>query len=50
MTVTMTRSHGHGIKLLVKEGEPVPQGSTFLRFDPSHTQIYEDGWMAGAHR
>ena len=45
-----TRSHGHSIKLLVKEGETVPEGSTFLAFDPGHTQVYEDGWMAGARR
>jgi hypothetical protein len=45
-----TRSHGHSIKLLVKEGETVPEGSTFLSFDPGYTQVYEDGWMAGARR
>jgi glycerol transport system ATP-binding protein len=45
-----TRSLGHSIKLLVKEGETVPEGSTFLAFDPDHTQVYEDGWMAGARR
>jgi glycerol transport system ATP-binding protein len=45
-----TRSHGHSIKLLVKEGETVPDGSTFLSFDPGYTQVYEDGWMAGARR
>jgi glycerol transport system ATP-binding protein len=45
--IVETRSHGHLIKLLVKEGEPVPDGQTFLAFDPEHTQVYEDGWMAG---
>ena len=39
-----------GIKLLLKEGDEVPQSSTFLAFDPAHTQVYEDGWIAGAHR
>jgi glycerol transport system ATP-binding protein len=48
--IVETRSHGHSIKLLVKEGESVPEGQTFLAFDPGHTQVYEDGWMAGARR
>ena len=48
--IVETRSHGHTIKLLLKEGDEVPQSSTFLSFDPSHTQVYEDGWIAGAHR
>ncbi|MCA3572537.1 MAG: ABC transporter ATP-binding protein [Aestuariivirga sp.] len=48
--IVETRSHGHLVKLLVKEGEQVPTGQTFLAFDPEHTQIYEDGWMAGARR
>jgi glycerol transport system ATP-binding protein len=48
--VVETRSHGHLVKLLVKEGEQVPTGQAFLSFDPEHTQIYEDGWMAGARR
>ena len=48
--IVETRSHGHSVKLLLKEGSQVPQGSTFLTFDPSHTQLYENGWMAGVHR
>ena len=48
--IVEARSHGHSIKLLVKEGDAVPEGRTFLAFDPSHTQVYEDGWMAGARR
>ncbi|PZF77353.1 ABC transporter ATP-binding protein [Aestuariivirga litoralis] len=48
--IVETRSHGHTIKLLLKEGGEVPSGHTFLSFDPAHTQVYEDGWMAGAHR
>jgi glycerol transport system ATP-binding protein len=48
--IVETRSHGHSIKLLLKEGESVPQGGTFLAFDPARTQVYEDGWMAGARR
>ncbi len=46
--IVETRSHGHAVKLLVKEGDPVPEGRTHLAFDPSHTRIYEDGWIAGA--
>ena len=45
--IVETRSHGQSIKLLLKEGEAVPEGGTFLAFDPAHTQVYEDGWMAG---
>jgi glycerol transport system ATP-binding protein len=48
--IVEARSHGHSIKLLVKEGETVPEGQTFLAFDAAHTQVYEDGWMAGARR
>ncbi len=48
--IVETRSHGHTIKLLLKEGDNVPQESTFLAFDPGHTQIYEDGWRAGVQR
>ncbi|MCA3561448.1 MAG: ABC transporter ATP-binding protein [Aestuariivirga sp.] len=48
--IVETRSHGHTVKLLLKEGGEAPRGSTFLSFDPSHTQVYEDGWMAGARR
>ncbi len=45
--IVETRAGGHAVKLLVKEGDPVPEGRTHLAFDPGHTQIYEDGWMAG---
>ncbi len=45
--VVETRSHGATIKLLVPEGEAVPQGQTHLAFDRAHTQVYEDGWIAG---
>jgi glycerol transport system ATP-binding protein len=48
--IVETKAHGHTVKLLVKEGESLPEGRTFLTFDPSHTQVYEDGWMAGARR
>ena len=46
--IVETRCGGHMVKLLVKEGDTVPEGQTHLAFDPAHTQIYEDGWIAGA--
>jgi glycerol transport system ATP-binding protein len=46
--IVETRAAGKAIKLLVKEGQPVPEGQAHLAFDPAHTQVYEDGWMAGA--
>jgi glycerol transport system ATP-binding protein len=45
--IVHTHSHGHSVKLLIPEGAEVPEGRTHLAFDPSHTQVYEDGWMAG---
>lgn len=48
--IVETRSHGATIKLLVPEGEPVPEGLTHLAFDRAHTHIYEDGWLAGHSR
>ncbi len=33
------------IKLLVTEGEPVPAEAGHLRFEPSRTQVYADGWI-----
>jgi glycerol transport system ATP-binding protein len=48
--IVETKSHGHTIKLLLKEGESVPEGRTFLAFDPTHTQVYEYGWIAGVRR
>jgi glycerol transport system ATP-binding protein len=32
------------IKLLVGEGEPVPEGHASVCFDPQYTQLYADGW------
>ncbi len=36
---------GSRLKMLVPEGVSVPTGAAHIRFDPLHTQIYEDGWM-----
>ncbi len=48
--VVETRASGAIIKLLVAEGEEIPSGRVHLSFKPSHTRVYEDGWMAGARR
>ena len=38
--------HGeHAVKLLVGEGTEIPSERPALRFDPTHTQVYADGWM-----
>ena len=41
-------ANSSSIKLLVPEGESVPEGKTHLSFDANHTQVYENGWMVGA--
>jgi glycerol transport system ATP-binding protein len=45
--IVETHAGGSTIKLLVAEGEAIPAGKTYLAFDPHHTQVYEDGWIAG---
>ena len=45
--IVETQASGSTIKLLVAEGESIPTGKIHLSFDPLHTQIYEDGWIAG---
>ncbi len=38
--------HGeHVVKVLVPEGQELPSENTHIHFDPSHTQVYADGWM-----
>ena len=39
-SIVESRAAGSTLKLLVREGETVPQGSAFVRFDPAHTRIY----------
>jgi len=48
--IVEAHASGHRIKLLVPEGEAIPEGGTHLAFDPAHTNIYADGWMVGAGR
>jgi glycerol transport system ATP-binding protein len=43
--VVDTRFGDHSIKLLVDEGAEVPQGAAHLRFDPTRTRVYRNGWM-----
>ena len=43
--IVETHHAGSRIKMLVPEGEAIPVGSAHVRFDPLHSQIYEDGWM-----
>jgi glycerol transport system ATP-binding protein len=39
--------HGDtSIKLLIDESETMPGERAHLQFDPAHTQVYADGWIA----
>ncbi|MGB8315173.1 MAG: ABC transporter ATP-binding protein [Aestuariivirga sp.] len=46
--IVETRAGNSRIKLLVPEGDAIPEGKTHLSFDAAHTQVYESGWMVGA--
>jgi glycerol transport system ATP-binding protein len=48
--VVETHVLGSKVKLIVPEGQDIPTGKAKLEFDASHTQIYSDGWIAGAAR
>jgi glycerol transport system ATP-binding protein len=43
--IAETRYNGNAIKLLVPEGRDIPGGKAHVRFDPEHTQVYQNGWM-----
>lgn len=44
--IVETRRGGDTIKLLVREGEAVPQaGPAHLAFEPERTHVYADGWL-----
>jgi glycerol transport system ATP-binding protein len=45
--IVETRSGASAIKILVPEGETIPSGNTEVRFDPAHSQVYDNGWMVG---
>ena len=39
--------HGqHGIKMICPEEQSIPQGSAKIKFDPSRTYLYANGWLA----
>ena len=42
-----TRHDGIKIKLLVTDPGSIPSEGARLRFDPSYTQVYRDGWVVG---
>ena len=46
--IVEARAAGKAIKLLVPEGDSVPEGTAHLAFDAAHTQVYQDGWMVGS--
>jgi glycerol transport system ATP-binding protein len=48
--IVETRAAEHKVKLLLPEGAAIPEGASFLRFDPTRARIYQDGWMVGAQR
>ncbi|MGH6933615.1 MAG: ABC transporter ATP-binding protein [Dongiaceae bacterium] len=43
--IVETRVDGHSVRLLVAEGDPVPEGGTHLAFNPRRSWVYRDGWM-----
>ncbi len=46
-SIVDARHEDQSIKILVPEGETVPEGSAFVTFDPKRTRLYADGWLAG---
>lgn len=45
--IVETRHGDTVIRVLLQEGERVPGENARLAFDPAHTRLYVDGWMAG---
>jgi glycerol transport system ATP-binding protein len=43
--IVETRHADGTIKLLVPEGAEIPTEGAHVQFDPTHTQVYQDGWM-----
>ncbi|MET0482761.1 MAG: ABC transporter ATP-binding protein [Aestuariivirgaceae bacterium] len=43
--IVESRVAGSTIKLLVREGETVPEGRAFVHFAADHTRLYQDGWV-----
>jgi glycerol transport system ATP-binding protein len=48
MRIVETRlADGKSIKLVVPEGEDIPDGRARLAFDPARSFVYANGWLAG---
>jgi glycerol transport system ATP-binding protein len=43
--IVETQHENVTIRLLLKEGQPLPGERAFVSFDPPHTQLYADGWI-----
>ena len=46
--VVETRLAGTAVKLIVPEGTDIPEKKAQLAFDPAHSFVYADGWIAGS--
>jgi len=46
--IVETKHGDNTIKLLADADAELPADSVHVRFDPSHTQVYADGWMVEA--
>jgi len=44
--VVEARSATSRIYALLEEDQPAPEGEAHLVFDPGHTRVYADGWLA----
>ncbi len=48
MRIVETRlSSGQAVKLVVPEGEEIPSSKARIVFDPAHSFVYSNGWLAG---
>lgn len=45
--IVETQQADNKIKMIVPEGAPIPTGAAHVRFDPLHSQVYEDGRIVG---
>ncbi len=43
--IVETRHQGHPIKLLLPEGEEIPEGTAYVTFEPHSTHLYVDSWL-----
>jgi glycerol transport system ATP-binding protein len=43
--IVEARHKGQLLKVLVTEGDAIPTGTSHVRFDPTHTHLYSDGWL-----